>query len=91
MTDDVPEAYKEMGPERVRLLLDTGGVAPSFYLATIKWLGGVEAERLEKEHAATKATSDLQLRLTRSANGAAWIAAIAAIIAAILSAIPLFR
>lgn len=94
MSDEFPEQFKQMGPEQVRLLMQTGGIAPTFYRAGVAWL----KEEAEKEVAAERereARNDKimneQLQLTKGATIAAWAAAAAAIVAAILAAVPLFR
>lgn len=77
---------ERMGMAKVRILLSTGGLVQPLYSDAVKWLAQLD----EEERTRNEAFMASQMRATRSANRAAWIAAITAIaatMAAIIGAI----
>ena len=86
MTDELPDQYKEMGPDAVRTLMQSGGLNTQFHRVAALWLSEQEAlreGRSEAREAARDANAASALRIAKRANTIAIIAAAIAIIAAI--------
>jgi hypothetical protein len=94
MSNPLPENFKKMGPDQVRLLMQAGLIAPIYTNGAIEWLAEQDRSKTEVEalrQTQTDALMSAQMRMTRSANLAAWIAAFASIVALVLGAIQLLR
>jgi hypothetical protein len=76
---ELPEHIKDLGPEQVRLMMQTGRLATAFFPSAEQWL----AQKTHEDRERNDASQVSQIRIALSARLAAWIAAIAAIIAAI--------
>jgi hypothetical protein len=72
---------EELTEPQVRLLLSKDGLPPTWNLTIIEWLGEKDAERRQKNDA----WQDEQRQIATSAKKAAWIAAIAAIVACVIT------
>jgi hypothetical protein len=77
------QIFERLGVDRVRLMIQTGGLAARLMAPALAWV----AERDAAQRASNEASQAEQLRLAKGANFAAWIAAVAAIIAVLLTAV----
>jgi hypothetical protein len=81
------QRFQKMGIDRVRLLIITSGLPQQMMTDAIAWL----AQRDEEERLRNDSAMELQMRVALSAKNAAWIAAITAIIAAIITIVVAFK
>lgn len=81
------QRFQKMGIDRVRLLVATSALPQQIMKDAIAWL----AQRNEEERLRNDSAMDLQMRVALSAKNAAWIAAITAIIAAIITIVVAFK
>jgi hypothetical protein len=72
------ETLERLGAERVRIMLTTGMLLPHLVREATEWLAQLDAEDRSRNEASQASQMDAAL----STKKAAWIAAIAAIIAA---------
>lgn len=84
---DMHATFQSMGEIAVRMQLEHGGFNYEWKTAAIKWLAAIEAKNVEAANALAEAQRKEDVarwnetrRSARSANVAAWVAAISAIL-----------
>ena len=82
-TETNQQILERLGLDRVRIMINTGGLPQGMMTEAVTWV----AQRNEEERLRNESSQALQLRAALRSKTAAWIAAFAAIIGAILAAI----
>lgn len=84
--DTFEREFERIGEEVVRLELKNGNITGQPAIYASQWLGA----RAEAREARAEASSRAQIGIARSAKNAAWVAAVAAVVAALTTGALIF-